>query len=118
MKVSTQDVRDSAVFTMLEAYRHIIEEEPPQLLFPERLTRLVARGKLAEALFGLPERCGKDAGSIKLVYYNTYYKALHNKIYTNISIELDLSNIQYIHFLYHWFRCYLSTIKKKIVELI
>ncbi|XP_018562047.1 uncharacterized protein KIAA1841 homolog [Anoplophora glabripennis] len=41
--VCTQDVRDSAVFTMLEAYRHIIEEEPPQLLFPERLTRLVAR---------------------------------------------------------------------------
>ncbi|KAG5897817.1 hypothetical protein JTB14_011817 [Gonioctena quinquepunctata] len=41
--VCTQDVRDSAILTMLESYRHLIEEEPPQLLFPERLTRLVAR---------------------------------------------------------------------------
>lgn len=43
--VTTESVRDSAVYGMLEAYRHLIEEEPPQLLFPERLTRLVARGK-------------------------------------------------------------------------
>lgn len=48
IKVCTQDVRDSAVFTMLEVYRHIIEEEPPQLLFPERLTRLVARGMFSQ----------------------------------------------------------------------
>ncbi|CAG9815083.1 unnamed protein product [Phaedon cochleariae] len=41
--VCTQDVKESAIFTMLETYRHLIEEEPPQLLFPERLTRLVAR---------------------------------------------------------------------------
>ncbi|KAJ8933777.1 hypothetical protein NQ314_013813 [Rhamnusium bicolor] len=43
--VCTQGVRDSTIFTMLETFRHIVEEEPPQLLFPERLTRLVARGK-------------------------------------------------------------------------
>ncbi|XP_023022944.2 SANT and BTB domain regulator of class switch recombination isoform X1 [Leptinotarsa decemlineata] len=41
--VCTEDVKDSAIFSMLESYRHLIEEEPPQLLFPERLTRLVAR---------------------------------------------------------------------------
>ncbi|XP_076256247.1 SANT and BTB domain regulator of class switch recombination isoform X2 [Rhynchophorus ferrugineus] len=41
--VNLDDVRHSAIFTMLESYRHVIEEEPPQLLFPERLTRLVAR---------------------------------------------------------------------------
>lgn len=28
---------------MLEMYRELIEEQPPELLFPERLTRLVAR---------------------------------------------------------------------------
>lgn len=39
------DVRDAAVLSMLETYRHLVEEEPPQLMFPERLTRLVARGK-------------------------------------------------------------------------
>ncbi|ERL92574.1 hypothetical protein D910_09887 [Dendroctonus ponderosae] len=42
--VSVEDVRQSAIFSMLETYRHLIEEEPPELLFPERLTRLVARG--------------------------------------------------------------------------
>ncbi|XP_060533747.1 SANT and BTB domain regulator of class switch recombination isoform X2 [Cylas formicarius] len=41
--VATQDVRHAAVLSMLETYRHLIEEEPPQLLFPDRLTRLVAR---------------------------------------------------------------------------
>uniref|UniRef100_A0AAR5Q9I9 SANT and BTB domain-containing protein n=2 Tax=Dendroctonus ponderosae TaxID=77166 RepID=A0AAR5Q9I9_DENPD len=41
--VSVEDVRQSAIFSMLETYRHLIEEEPPELLFPERLTRLVAR---------------------------------------------------------------------------
>lgn len=35
---------------MLETFRHLIEEEPPQLLFPERLTRLVARGKYVHLL--------------------------------------------------------------------
>lgn len=38
------EVRDAAVVNMLEMYRHLVEEEPPQLMFPERLTRLVARG--------------------------------------------------------------------------
>ncbi|KAJ8954125.1 hypothetical protein NQ318_005719, partial [Aromia moschata] len=46
VKVCTQDVRDSAVFTLLETYQHLIEEEPPELLFPEKLTRLVAREPL------------------------------------------------------------------------
>ncbi|XP_063927415.1 SANT and BTB domain regulator of class switch recombination [Zophobas morio] len=41
--VSAKDVRDSAVLALLENYRQLIEEEPPQLMFPERLTRLVAR---------------------------------------------------------------------------
>lgn len=41
--ITLDEVRDSAVFTMLEIYRELIEEEPPNLLFPERLTRLVAR---------------------------------------------------------------------------
>ncbi|XP_050302021.1 SANT and BTB domain regulator of class switch recombination-like isoform X2 [Anthonomus grandis grandis] len=41
--ISLDDVRQSAIFSMLESYRHLIEEESPQLLFPERLTRLVAR---------------------------------------------------------------------------
>lgn len=41
--VTLDEVRDSAIFTQLELYRELIEEEPPQLLFPERLTRLVAR---------------------------------------------------------------------------
>ncbi|XP_056633880.1 SANT and BTB domain regulator of class switch recombination [Diorhabda sublineata] len=41
--VLAEDVKDTAVFAMLETYRHLIEEEPPQLLFPEKLTRLVAR---------------------------------------------------------------------------
>lgn len=45
MKVCTQNIKESSIFTMLETFRHHIEEEPPQLLFPERLTRLVARGK-------------------------------------------------------------------------
>lgn len=39
------EVRDAAVVNMLEMYRHLIEEEPPELMFPERLTRLIARGK-------------------------------------------------------------------------
>lgn len=38
------EVRDAAVVNMLEMYRHLVEEEPPELMFPERLTRLVARG--------------------------------------------------------------------------
>ncbi|CAG9854294.1 unnamed protein product [Phyllotreta striolata] len=41
--VYNEDVKDSAIFSMLETYKHLIEEEPPQLLFPEKLTRLVAR---------------------------------------------------------------------------
>ncbi|CAH1110164.1 unnamed protein product [Psylliodes chrysocephalus] len=41
--VYNDDLKDSAIFSMLETYRHLIEEEPPQLLFPEKLTRLVAR---------------------------------------------------------------------------
>ncbi|RZC32253.1 hypothetical protein BDFB_000698, partial [Asbolus verrucosus] len=41
--VCTKDVRDSAILALLENYRQLIEEEPPQLMFPERLTRLVAR---------------------------------------------------------------------------
>lgn len=43
---STDEVRDAAVVNMLELYRHLVEEEPPELIFPERLTRLVARGTL------------------------------------------------------------------------
>ncbi|XP_050302022.1 SANT and BTB domain regulator of class switch recombination-like isoform X3 [Anthonomus grandis grandis] len=46
--ISLDDVRQSAIFSMLESYRHLIEEESPQLLFPERLTRLVARGRPRE----------------------------------------------------------------------
>ncbi|CAH2016001.1 unnamed protein product [Acanthoscelides obtectus] len=42
--VCSMDIRETAIYSMLESYRHLIEEEPPQLLFPERLTRLVARG--------------------------------------------------------------------------
>uniref|UniRef100_A0A6P7FTN9 Uncharacterized protein KIAA1841 isoform X1 n=1 Tax=Diabrotica virgifera virgifera TaxID=50390 RepID=A0A6P7FTN9_DIAVI len=41
--VLAEDVKDASIFSMLESYRHLIEEEPPQLLFPEKLTRLVAR---------------------------------------------------------------------------
>nr|CAH7742784.1 unnamed protein product [Callosobruchus chinensis] len=41
--VCSLDIRESAIYSMLESYRNLIEEEPPQLLFPERLTRLVAR---------------------------------------------------------------------------
>ncbi|XP_064214655.1 SANT and BTB domain regulator of class switch recombination [Tribolium castaneum] len=41
--ISAKDVRDSAVLSLLENFRGLIEEEPPQLMFPERLTRLVAR---------------------------------------------------------------------------
>lgn len=35
--------RDAAVFAIVEALRDVIVAEPPQLVFPERLTRLVAR---------------------------------------------------------------------------
>ncbi|KAL3271538.1 hypothetical protein HHI36_022015 [Cryptolaemus montrouzieri] len=41
--VCTKSVRDSAVLNLLLNYRHLIVEEPPELMFPERLTRLVAR---------------------------------------------------------------------------
>ncbi|XP_018323565.1 uncharacterized protein KIAA1841 homolog [Agrilus planipennis] len=40
---STENVRDVGVLETLERYRHLIEEEPPELIFPERLTRLIAR---------------------------------------------------------------------------
>ncbi|CAH0549026.1 unnamed protein product [Brassicogethes aeneus] len=39
----TKDVRDSAIRTMLDDFRHLIEEEPPRLLFPEKLTRLAPK---------------------------------------------------------------------------
>ncbi|KAL1502409.1 hypothetical protein ABEB36_007555 [Hypothenemus hampei] len=45
--VTVEDVRQSAIYNMLDNYRHLIEEEPPELLFPERLTRLVARDSSA-----------------------------------------------------------------------
>ncbi|KAK9874424.1 hypothetical protein WA026_002768 [Henosepilachna vigintioctopunctata] len=41
--VCTKSVRDSAVLNLLLNYRHLVVEEPPELMFPERLTRLVAR---------------------------------------------------------------------------
>lgn len=45
--------RDAAVFGILENFRKVIDTEPPELIFPERLTRLVARGKekLAQLIF-------------------------------------------------------------------
>lgn len=45
--VCSKDVKDNAIFGLLENYRQIIEEESPQLMFPERLTRLVARDSTA-----------------------------------------------------------------------
>ncbi|XP_044764034.1 uncharacterized protein KIAA1841 homolog isoform X2 [Coccinella septempunctata] len=41
--VCTKSVKDSAVLNLLLSYRHLVAEEPPELMFPERLTRLVAR---------------------------------------------------------------------------
>lgn len=38
--------RDAAVFSILDEFRKAIDTEPPELIFPERLTRLVARGKV------------------------------------------------------------------------
>lgn len=42
----TDSIKDSSILEMLEQFKALITEDPPQLLFPERLTRLVARGKL------------------------------------------------------------------------
>lgn len=42
--VCTKETRDASITTMLESYRNVIEEMPPELMFPERLTRLVAKG--------------------------------------------------------------------------
>lgn len=39
----TKSVKDASVLAMLESYTGLVAEEPPQLIFPERLTRLVAR---------------------------------------------------------------------------
>ncbi|XP_019874346.2 SANT and BTB domain regulator of class switch recombination isoform X2 [Aethina tumida] len=36
----TQDVKDAGVMGMLERFDHLIEQEPPKLLFPEKITRL------------------------------------------------------------------------------
>ena len=43
-EVCTKDTKDAAVYELLLNLRALIEEEPPKLMFPERLTRLVARG--------------------------------------------------------------------------
>lgn len=41
---NTNTVKDTAILQMLDDFKNLIVEDPPQLLFPERLTRLVARG--------------------------------------------------------------------------
>lgn len=41
----TDKARDAAVVAILNSFRDVIDSEPPELIFPERLTRLVARGK-------------------------------------------------------------------------
>ncbi|KAI4454329.1 hypothetical protein MML48_9g00006023 [Holotrichia oblita] len=42
-EVCMKETRDASVSAMLEMYRCLIEETPPELMFPERLTRLVAK---------------------------------------------------------------------------
>ncbi|KAK5638995.1 hypothetical protein RI129_013290 [Pyrocoelia pectoralis] len=41
----TDTVRDSAVLSILENFRSLIEEESTKLIFPERLTRFVSKGR-------------------------------------------------------------------------
>lgn len=38
--------KDAAIYHILDKFRELIEVEPPHLVFPERLTRLIGRGKL------------------------------------------------------------------------
>ncbi|KAK9700510.1 SANT and BTB domain regulator of CSR, BTB domain [Popillia japonica] len=42
-EICTKETRDASISAMLEMYRSLIEETPPELMFPERLTRLVAK---------------------------------------------------------------------------
>ncbi|GJQ76937.1 hypothetical protein Trydic_g15134 [Trypoxylus dichotomus] len=47
-EVCTKEARDASIFAMLETYRGLIAQTPPELMFPERLTRLVAKGNILE----------------------------------------------------------------------